>query len=74
MSAKIGMGSRSRGTTTSEHEIKRALMTPDELMHDARTDEMFVLARGQKPIRCGRAIYFRRPELSAQVGLNRFAA
>ena len=74
MSAKMGMGSRSRGTTTSEHEIKRALMTPDELMHDARTDEMFVLARGQKPIRCGRAIYFRRPELSAQVGLNRFAA
>jgi len=41
-------------------------------MHDTRDDEMFVLTRGSPPLRCGRAIYFRRPEMTAQVGKNRF--
>jgi type IV secretion system protein VirD4 len=36
-------------------------------VQDARTDEAFVIARGHKPLRCGRAIYFRRPEMAAQV-------
>jgi type IV secretion system protein VirD4 len=41
-------------------------------MHDTRDDEMFVLTRGSPPLRCGRAIYFRRPEMTAQVAENRF--
>jgi type IV secretion system protein VirD4 len=68
----FGVGSRSRGSNTNVHEIRRALVTPDELIQDARTDEIFVLARGARPIRCGRAIYFRRPELVRQVSRNRF--
>src|SRR5215207_5403477 len=28
-----------------------------------RTDEQIVFVRGRKPLRCGRAIYFRRPEI-----------
>jgi type IV secretion system protein VirD4 len=28
--------------------------------------------RGCPPLRCGRAIYFRRPEMVAKVGANRF--
>ena len=27
---------------------------------------------GAKPLRCGRAIYFRRPELAAKIAANRF--
>lgn len=68
----FGSGSRSRGSNTNVHEIRRALITPDELIQDARTDEMFVLARGSPPIRCGRAIYFRRKELTDLVSRNRF--
>ncbi len=68
----FGSGSRSRGSNTNVHEIRRALITPDELIQDARTDEMFVLARSSPPIRCGRAIYFRRQELTDQVSRNRF--
>jgi type IV secretion system protein VirD4 len=69
----FGSGSRSRGSNTNVHEIRRALITPDELVQDARTDEMFVLARSSPPIRCGRAIYFRRKELTDLVSQNRFA-
>ncbi len=65
-------GNRSRGSNISYHEIGRPLIRKAELMRDVRDDEMFVLARGMAPLRCGRAIYFRRPELVAQVAENRF--
>ena len=66
-------GSRSRGANTSYHEISRPLIRREELMNDCRTDEVFVLIRGARPLRCGRAIYFRRPEMAALVAENRFA-
>jgi hypothetical protein len=40
-------------------------------MHDTRDGEMFVLTRGS-PLRCGRAINFHRPEMTARVAENRF--
>ena len=49
----------------------RRLVTPSEILADARSDEQFVFVTGRKPLRC--ALYFRRPEMSAQVGANRFA-
>jgi type IV secretion system protein VirD4 len=65
-------GSRSKGTSTNRHEMARALIRPDELMQDVRGDEAFVFARGSKPLRCGRAIYFRRPELRVAIEASRF--
>ena len=65
-------GSRSRGANTSYHEISRPLIRREELMNDCRTDEVFVIIRGARPLRCGRAIYFRRPELEAKIAVNRF--
>jgi type IV secretion system protein VirD4 len=65
-------GSRSKGTSMNRHEIARALIRSDELMQDVRGDEAFVFARGAKPLRCGRAIYFRRPELRAAIEASRF--
>jgi len=66
-------GSRSRGANTSYHEISRPLIRREELMNDCRTDEVFVIIRGARPLRCGRAIYFRRPELKARIAVNRFS-
>lgn len=37
-----------------------------------RTDEQIILTGNLKPIRCGRAIYFRRPEMLKQVNQNNF--
>ncbi len=68
----FALASRSRGANRSTHEIKRALIRPDELLSDVRADELFVIPRGARPIRCGRAIYFRRPEMAGQVDENRF--
>ena len=64
--------SRSRGSNISYHEISRPLIRKAELMHNTRADELFVLARSTPPMRCGRAIYFRRPELTTKVAANRF--
>ena len=66
------VGNHSRGSNISYHEIGRPLIRKAELMHDVRDDEQFVLGRGMAPLRCGRAIYFRRPELAALVAENRF--
>jgi len=69
---RLEAGSRSRGQNTNRHEIKRKLINPEELLQDTRADELFVYAGG-RPIRCGRAIYFRRRELKDRVDTNRFA-
>ena len=68
-----GMGaSSSSGRSKTQSEVKRALLRPEEVMQDARADEAFVIMRGSSPLRCGRAIYFRRKEWESQVDENRF--
>ena len=66
------VGSRSKGRNTNVHEISRPLIRPEEIMQDMRGDDMIVIPRGRKPLRCGRAIYFRRKELAAQVMTSKF--
>ena len=65
-------GSSSSGRSQNRSEVKRALIKPDELRSDIRADEAFVLVAGAKPLRCGRAIWFRRPEWAGLVQANRF--
>jgi type IV secretion system protein VirD4 len=67
------VGNASKGTNTSVHEIKRLRMSPAELQQDLRADEIIVVPAEGMPIRCGRAIYFRRPEIVEQVTTSRFA-
>ncbi len=68
------MASSSSGRSENRSEIRRALIKPEEIMQDTRADEAFVLVRGARPLRCGRAIYFRRPDMKPLVGTNRFHA
>ncbi len=65
------LGSRSKGSTNSTHEIKRRLILPNEL-REARADELFVIRKSGLPLRCGQAPYFRRAELLPLVKDNRF--
>jgi type IV secretion system protein VirD4 len=68
-----GSGSNSSsGRSENRSEMRRALIKPEEIIQDTRADEAFVLARGARPIRCGRAIYFRRTDMTSLVGANRF--
>ena len=53
-------------------ENLRPLIRPEEIMHDLREDVQIVIPRKGRPVLCGRAIYFRRPEFKDRVGANRF--
>ena len=68
------MRSKSTGENVNTHEIKRLLMTSAELQQNLRADEIIIVPASGMPIRCGRAIYFRRPEMIAAVSANRFAS
>ena len=63
-------GSRSRGLNQGRSEQARELIKPDEV-RTMRTDEAIIFRRGAAPIRCGRAIFFRRSEMLAQVEADR---
>lgn len=65
--------SRMNGTsrTRSKQLVRRPLILPHEVMQ-MRTDEQIVFTAGNPPLRCGRAIYFRRKEMVAIAGANRF--
>lgn len=64
--------SSTSGRSENLSEVKRSLIKPEELVQDTRADEAFVIVRGARPLRCGRAIYFRRPEMAARVAPSRF--
>lgn len=70
----LGSSNANSGRSENRSEIRRSLIKPDELLQDTRADEAFVIVRGSRPIRCGRAIYFRRPEMAAAVAPSRFHA
>ena len=69
-----GFGTSSSGRSENRSEIRRALIKPEEIIQDTRADEAFVLVRGARPLRCGRAIYFRRADMAPLVAANRFHA
>lgn len=69
----LEIGTASTGASEQKSERGRRLATVSEILADARADEQFVFIQGRKPLRCGRAIYFRRPDMVARVEKNRFA-
>jgi type IV secretion system protein VirD4 len=59
--------SRSTHRSTSQQQLARRLLKPEEVLQSLRYDEQIVLVQNAPPLRCGRAIYFRRPEMLAKV-------
>lgn len=75
-SSKTGglLGDSAAGkVTSSTNQTKRPLIMPHEVMQEMRSDEQIVFVAGRPPLRCGRAIYFRRTDMKKSVGQNRFA-
>jgi type IV secretion system protein VirD4 len=60
--------SASQGENSSEHEIKRELAKPHELLANMRDDERITLVRNKPPMRHGAAIAFRRREMAHLLG------
>ena len=65
--------SHSRHQSSSRQQLARRLIKPEEIMQRMQDDEQIVLIRNAAPLRCGRAIYFRRPEMLERVQLRRVA-
>lgn len=59
--------SHSRHSSTSQQQLARRLIKPEEILQGMRYDEQIVLIQNAPPLRCGRAIYFRRPDMVAHV-------
>lgn len=67
----LEVGSTSRGSNTSEHEVSRLLAMPYELLSDMRDDETLTVVAGKPVIRHGPALPFRRPEMMCRLGQTR---
>ncbi|WP_429817312.1 Ti-type conjugative transfer system protein TraG [Ensifer sp. B1-9] len=70
---QISRSSQARGSsrTRSKQLAARPLIQPHEVLR-MRADEQIVFTAGNAPLRCGRAIWFRRDDMKACVGTNRF--
>ncbi|WP_019223601.1 Ti-type conjugative transfer system protein TraG [Bartonella rattaustraliani] len=78
MTVEVTGTSRSRGLALTKgsqntNYQQRALILPHEVIQKMRQDEQIILMQGHPPLRCGRAIYFRRKEMLATAEQNRFA-
>jgi type IV secretion system protein VirD4 len=63
-------GSRSRGQSHSVNEVRRRLITPEEILYRMRDDEQIVFNVYGYPLRCSRPIAWRQPEIAAKLGIN----
>ncbi|RWF88350.1 MAG: Ti-type conjugative transfer system protein TraG [Mesorhizobium sp.] len=64
-------GMKGSSRSRSKQLNRRPLILPHEVMR-MRADEQIVFTAGNPPLRCGRAIWFRRADMRACVGENRF--
>jgi len=69
---KLGSTTSTSSNSTSTQTQKRRLLLMHEVLQDMRGDEQLVFVSGRPPLRCGRAIYFRREEMLNSVTENRF--
>lgn len=70
---QVSRTSRMSGSSRSRSKqlARRPLILPHEVLQ-MRTDEQIVFTAGRQPLRCGRAMWFRRRDMAACVGENRF--
>ncbi|XAZ20484.1 Ti-type conjugative transfer system protein TraG (plasmid) [Sinorhizobium sp. B11] len=81
MTVEVKGSSRNLGWTTNSGASRksenvsfqrRPLIMPHEITQSMRKDEQIIIVQGYSPIRCGRAIYFRRKDMGAAANANRF--
>lgn len=73
-SRNIGWDTKNSASRKSENVNfqRRPLIMPHEITQSMRKDEQIIIVQGHSPIRCGRAIYFRRKDMNAAANANRF--
>jgi type IV secretion system protein VirD4 len=71
--SQVSTNTRSSGSsrTRSKQLSRRPLILPHEVLQ-MRADEQIVFTAGNPPVRCGRAVWFRRKDMRNRVDTNRF--
>lgn len=64
--------SRSQGRNTNVQENRIPVCYAYQFMQEFREDDCVIVGTGKRAIRCGRPIYFRRPELLAKIDTSRY--
>jgi type IV secretion system protein VirD4 len=64
-------GMKGSSRSRSKQLNRRPLILPHEVLR-MRADDQIVFTSGNAPLRCGRAVWFRREDMKACVGENRF--
>lgn len=74
-SRDVSWNMRNGGARRSENVTyqRRPLIMPHEITQTMRKDEQIIIVQGHRPIRCGRAMYFRRKDMNRAAKPNRFA-
>jgi type IV secretion system protein VirD4 len=74
-SRNIGWNTKNSASRQSENVTyqRRPLIMPHEITQSMRKDEQIIIVQGHSPIRCGRAMYFRRKDMNKAAKANRFA-
>lgn len=70
---QVSHSSQARGSsrTRSKQLSAKPLIQPHEVLL-MRTDEQIIFTAGNPPLRCGRAIWFRRRDMVGRVGANQY--
>jgi type IV secretion system protein VirD4 len=63
--------SRSTHQSSNQQQVARRLIKPEEILQRLGSDEQIVLIQNELPLRCGRAIYFRRPDMAGRTRLGK---
>ena len=73
-SRNLGWDTKNSASRKSENinSQRRPLIMPHEITQSMRKDEQIIIVQGHSPIRCGRAIYFRRKDMDEAAEVNRF--
>ncbi|MFC3166399.1 Ti-type conjugative transfer system protein TraG [Ciceribacter thiooxidans] len=70
------IGWATKGNTSRRSESvsfqRRQLIMPHEITQAMRKDEQIIIVQGHSPIRCGRAMYFRRKDMKQAAKTSRF--
>ena len=72
-SSSSGKGGAGRNRNQGMSEQARELIRPEDVL-TMRADEIILFANGVAPIRCGRAVYFRREDMLSRVNEDRLRA
>ncbi|ACP22505.1 TraG conjugal transfer protein (plasmid) [Sinorhizobium fredii NGR234] len=73
-SRNVSWDTKAGGSRKSEsvNYQRRPLIMAHEITQSMRKDEQIIIVQGHSPIRCGRAIYFRRNEMNRAAKPSRF--